>query len=379
MDNEIIIQDQGDDTMLQPNVPQTPSLPGSLPVTGMQTVEQRIQSLEQIVYNHKHKTFDKTPGLSIDDFITFPGISTEFLDGTGSFSTIPKANVQVFSTPGSFSAGYTVPTGAKMLHVHMFGAGAGAGSGRRSTTNATNSGGGAGGGGSYAFKALTPDALGGSTASIVVGAGGAGGAIKTTDGDGNNGSPGGASSFGQAGGSILFCVAPGGSPGTGGQNGASIPGAGGIIGFGDITIAGGDGATRGGTGIDTANLISPRGGGGGCVSGNQSGQKGGSFITNFVSSGNNTGGAAVGNGAAGNPGTAGADAFNYMIAGGEGGGSGSSNGFHASAGLNGGAGSNGGFPGGGAGGGGGADSTSNTQSGAGGTGGNGLVIVIAYA
>lgn len=286
-------------------------------------------------------------------------------------------DVQIFSTPGSFSAGWTKPSGAKFIEVHCFGAGGGAGSGNRTPTGGNVGGGAGAGGGSYAKKRMSASIFG-TTAAVVVGAGGPGGLGLSIDGSGNNGTDGGQSSFGITGGAVLV-VAPGGKGGIGGPSGSK--GVGGVIGFGDTTIPGGDGGNgdlgTGAQGVDSVNVPTPRGGGGsGNVNSNAA--NGGRFITYYVSPANNSGGIAavgVGPGHNGNPGNS---LSGDTLIGGEGGGGGSSNGNNSNGGNNGGDGGDGGFPGGGGGGGGGADSTNSCNSGAGGKGGDGLVVVVTY-
>lgn len=292
-----------------------------------------------------------------------------------SSSIFNTTNVQIFSTPGATT--WTKPSGAKFVEVWCFGGGGGGGSGKRTPTSSAAGGGGGGGGGSIAYKRFSAAALG-TTEALVVGGGGAGGAAKSSDADGNVGVAGTASSFGTS-----KIVAPPGAGAGAGVNGTATAGAGGIIGFGDLTIVGGAGGSGfagsgANAGVDSINLISPRGGAGanGSNSSNTNGI-GGGFITYYIQAGGTAGADAVGAGAGGNGG-AGTTIDANLLIGGPGGGSGAGNGNDATAGNNGGTGGAGGFPGGGGGGGGGADSTNNTSSGAGGAGATGMVVVISY-
>lgn len=270
-------------------------------------------------------------------------------DGTNFLMLNPVANqpassadIQVFSTAGTNT--WTKPSGAKWVEVTVIGGGGAGGSG---PANNNSSG---GGGGAYGFKRFSASALG-STESYTVGAGGVAGANNTAGGAG------GFSSFG----TTVLIKAPGGS---GGGNSAA---AGGVIGNGDIVYAGGASSTNGGSGVDTANVPSPRGGGaGGYNAGTPAsataGGNGGAFITNYVKAGGAGGAAGVNNGVAGSATNTG------LITGGVGGGGGGYNGNGTNTGGNGAA---GGSPGGG---GGGSCGTNNV----GGNGGDGLVAVVSY-
>jgi len=268
-------------------------------------------------------------------------------DGTFSGNGV-NATTTIYTANGT----WTKPTGAKIVEVYVIGGGGGGGSGDVHSSDANLRDGGSGaGGGSFAYKKFLASALG-TSETVVVGAGGTGGAGRGTQGGGNNGTDGGLSSFG-----TNLLKATGGikgvTPGTSGN--AAVGGAGGAQTNGDMSIIGGAGGNSGDSGggaqgVDSTNVISPRGGGGAGSNG-QSGAAGGGFLTYYVLAG----------GAAN---TAGATTDAGLLIGGVGGGGG-----------NGGtAGGAGGYPGGGGGGGGG----SSSASGAGGNGANGVVIVITH-
>lgn len=318
--------------------------------------------------NHKHREYDKTPKLdvvtsiaktgstSLTGAVTLTAGTNITLTQSGQDITIAgaTADIQVFSTAGATS--WTKPTGAKIVEVYIAGGGGGGGSGRKQSSPANISGASGGGGGSLGFKRFNASSLA-ATENLTVGAGGAGGAAKSgANADGNAGVDGGFTTFG----TTVLLKAYGGIKGLGGSTANVNGGVGGAVGNGDYTQVGGDGGLSrsddadGQTGVDTALLISPRGGGAGggynAVGTPKNGGIGGGFITNYVKAG----------GPVQSPGLSSIGLF-Y---GGTGGGGGAAAGQPGGAGIN------------GSGGGGGACEP--TTSGAGGVGGDGYVIVISY-
>jgi len=119
-----------------------------------------------------------------------------------------NGDYQQFTSSGT----WTKPAGISTVYVEVVGGGGGGGSGARYATTSSRFGGGAGGTGVTMFKHLRASDIT-STVSVTIGAGGGGGAAITADTtNGNNGSPGGDSSFGS------YLVALGGGNGTGGTN-----------------------------------------------------------------------------------------------------------------------------------------------------------------
>ena len=276
--------------------------------------------------------------------------------------------IQEFTSDGT----WTKPSGAKRVHILMWGGGGGGGGG--AGDSATFDSGGGGGAGAVGLEAwYDADDLG-ATEAVVVGAAGTGGAAVTSGG-GNAGTDGGDSTFNGM-------TAKGGSGGTGG---AKAAGTGGTIKIANsLVIAGPYGLPTDGTdggnaaaGSGPANKHSFGGGGGGGGGGNNpgitadyAGAAGGGPIFNTVTTGSG-GSAGVANGGNGGNGAA---ALSEKF-GGSGGGGGGGN-YDGS----GGDGGTGGFPGGGGGGGGAGYLAGGgiQSSGAGGDGGAGLVKVISY-
>lgn len=316
-------------------------------------------------------------------------MSNYFLSGP---LPLPGSGNTVKVTEFTSNDTWTKDADAQYVYVRVFNGGGGGGSGRRGTDG--SSGGGGAGSGGAAFMWGCYAAQLGATESVVVGAGGTGGAAVLADNtNGNDGNPGGVSSF--AGYSLNNNTGGSFNNGTGGLNAAG--GSGGnncqYLPFdtnadaGIVTNSpGGDGSTSNGqAGVDvghaeTGSVIRemigcPGGGGGGANSGaERSGGNGGGWVNfGIVGLGGGSyliqggaGGVESGtiNGANGSDFTTG---LRYLSGSGGGGGGGQAAGGAA------GNGGNGGFPSGGGGGGG--ASINGTASGAGGDGADGLVVV----
>jgi hypothetical protein len=285
---------------------------------------------------------------------------------------------------------WTKPTasnfwGALVLCV---GAGGGGGGGRRGLASSGRSGGGGGGGASYAYRFIKSATLTLSSYSVTVASGGLGADPQTANStNGNNGSFGGASSFG------ILVAANGGSRGSGGSTGIGIAGSGGTVvtntpAYGPFCAGG----ASGGSGSSTSNgssasagtagsAVAGGGGAGGISTSNvqYNGGRGGSMFNGTAAE---ILGGAGGTIAGTLNGTAGSDVANKILfdinnlttaAMGTGGGGGAAGDTAGTI-----AGGNGGTGGRGAGGGGGGGSTNGANSGAGGNGGDGLVFVVEY-
>lgn len=308
-------------------------------------------------------------------------------------SLVSVSNIQTFTADDT----WTKPSGAKTVVVMAMGAGGGGGGGSADGSGVERGGGGGGGG---AFNKATFDASDlASTVAITVGVGGTGGASRSTDGNGNNGTDGEASTFG------THFVAGGGGGGKGGEvTGQEGGGGGGSISSAVLDAAGnpssgtsngfagqgpdsdntanGRSAEFGGasgagqsTTVGNAGGISIYGGAGGGSGGSENGtgtRNGGAGGLGGGTYGSTGGGGTAGTaGGAGGAGAAATGPFGGVGGGGSGGGGGSSNGSGAA-----GAGGAGGIPGGGGGGGGSTETGQN--SGAGGNGARGKVVVITY-
>lgn len=267
-------------------------------------------------------------------------------------------DIQIFGSPGSYT--WTKPANAALVSVQLVGGGGGGGSGRRGAAGTNRIGGDGGTGGGFTKWMFRATDVGPSEA-VVVGAGGAGGIAQTVDStNGNAGTAGGNSLFGNN------KLVAGGGPG--GAGGASVVTNGsafsvgtymGIVGIrSNLSVlpinatfslpgtGGGGGGGAGGGYIDTGNTVGVAG----------DGLAGWNGITTAIPAGVN-GVSAPGNGNS-----------NGLTPGCGGAGGGSSN---SAAGQ---AGGNGGLYGGG--GGGGAGSLNTFNSGAGGNGVAGFAVVI---
>lgn len=290
----------------------------------------------------------------------------EICNDTNCFSigNIPSASntqaLDIFTANGT----WTKPSGAIRVEVIAIGGGGGGGSGRNGSVSTQRSGGSGGSGGGMVRMHFNADVLG-ATETITVGQGGAAGAAQASaDTDGNAGSNGTASTFGDR---LRAGYGLGGNAGTSAASAGARNGAWSSDGFTASTTnaSSGGGGTTGVQGGDNNASFAPRGGGGGggIDSGNTSGTGGvgGGFTTDGILPSALAGGA--GGSTSGGAGGNGNSRANKDWRGGTGGGGG---------GGTGGTGGAGGLYGGGGGGGGGG------TSGAGGAGANGIIVVISY-
>ncbi len=265
------------------------------------------------------------------------------------------------------SGTWTKPAGTKRVRFGLIAGGSGGASGALRAAGVASTGGGGGSGGGLVEMEVDASSLG-STETVTVGAPGVGGAAVTVaDANGNPGTLGGASGFGNyrsrgpgvaplggtaatvAGGISFGAYAFPSHPDSAGGSGQAGVAGNGSAGYGRSASAGG-----GGGGVNAANVFAG-GGSGGAAS-----------LVNVTSTGNAAGATAEGGG-----GTVGSITTQYAtILTGSGGGGGGSGGNT----VNGGPGGNGALPGGGGGGGGG--SRNGLSSGKGGDGGRGEVWVI---
>lgn len=292
------------------------------------------------------------------------GANTLTIAATGGSA---NCQVDVFTSSGT----WTKPANCKLVRALLIGGGGGGGSGRRGATGTIRGGGGGGGARGQTFVDISPDELG-ATESVTVGAGGAGGAAVTVDDtNGNAGTVGGETQFGNY-------KSQGGGAGTGGIAGNASGGSGSGRSFilGTIqTHSSSDGGSGSGdtqgtapSDVTTGNCNPLGGGGGGSIS------SGNAFVQGRNGAGFNTTTSTIsfkGGGARSTAqGVNGGNAVNYISFFGTGAGGGY--GGNTQAGTKGG---NGIF---GSGGGGGGGSTNGYDSGAGGDGGNGIAVIISF-
>lgn len=308
------------------------------------------------------------------------GAGMTITNGAGSISLSSSGTI-VTSHTSAGSGNHTFNANTKYIIVYGWGAGSGGGSGRRGAS--TSAGGGSGGAGGTVFMIESPVSFfggGGATVPYVVGAGGSGATAQTSDNtDGNVGTAGGITSFGNIFSAISISPAPGGAAGTSGTASAGH-GQSSYISMGSLgyIASGGRGATGVGVaGTDNAfTTMQPTGGGGGAGADSGTARQGSTGVniqrpdTAAILLAGGTGGIESGtiNGGLGNPGSS----LSNAIVGGTGGGGGGGQSVGSAAGNGG----NGGKPGGGGGGGGG--SLNGTNSGTGGNGADGALYIIEF-
>jgi len=274
-------------------------------------------------------------------------------------------NIQTFTYTGATTT-WTMPTGAKMIEVHIVAGGGGGGSGRKGAAGSVRCGGGGGSGGGYS-RMVYSAAMISSPVTLYVAGGGTGGVARTADNsDGATGNNGEVGYFGP------YLKANYGYSGSGGTATTGTGGASGSGNFG-VSQAAGTASVTGGAGVTPAN-------GGYCGSG----AAGAGLTTSDVASNGASGGVQPwyynGTTAGGSAGTTGgtlSGGNGIQVPGmwvGTGGGSGASS---KTTGTNAGAGGVG-FYGGGGGGGGASQNGASNNSGAGGNGGSGVIVVITY-
>ena len=270
----------------------------------------------------------------------------------GFFFTRSSAPGSATATPGPYT--WTFPAGARTAYMVGGHGGGGGGSGRRGAAGSDRSGGGGGGGGGGWDITLADGDLGGTSATITVGAGGVGGAAVTADNtNGNAGTAGtistvviGSVSYGTGGAA--------GQPGGGGSTTTGTAGTGTVTTFTEYAAANGaaGSSSTGSSGGFTVTGFSAGGGGGGGINAANTSASGGAgaYLYNQIVTASPGGAAGVAgsspslaifstlpwgaNGAGG--GGAGAAGGNGILSSGGGGGGASANGTNSGTGGNGG-------------------------------------------
>ena len=272
-----------------------------------------------------------------------------------SLSATKTSDIQVYSTPGTYT--WNKPVGAKFISLTLIGGGGGGGSGSKASSGTTAGGGGGGGGGGL-WDGVIPATQVADTVTGTVGSGGSGGIGVTVNGNGTPGGPGTLTSF------DLYIQALSGGGGVGGVTPAATA-AGGAGGVYSGSNGGAGGTSTGGGGTQT-NRGGSGGGGGGAVTATP-------VTTNGGSGGYGaTGLAAGGAGGTGNGGSGGSGnwtgIYSSSASSGGGGGAGATT-------TSGGFGGNGGGFGTGGGGGGATVASGVVMSGSGGNGAPGLAVI----
>jgi hypothetical protein len=343
------------------------------------SVEQRRWALLKHLHRLATDFLDVVIGTPADgDVLTYDS-------GTGTWINAANASgsaidIQTFTANGT----WTKPANAQYSDIYVVAGGAGAGSGRRAAAGTNARGGGGGQGGCVSVGRMLASDLG-ATETVVVGASAAGGAAVTADTtDGNAGTIGNSSSFGN------HVYAQGGQNGTGGSATTNGVGGGAVqSGLNFLGLSGGDASHTGGAGDGLAwqEVASSTGRQNDIRRGPGGGGAGGGLSTadvilsagNGSSAENSTALANIDATYQGVAGTAGVGptaggTYNGTTGFGGGGGGGRPQGSGASATAQ--AGAAGGVPGGG--GGGGSASRNGNNSGAGGAGARGVVVVVTW-
>ena len=277
---------------------------------------------------------------------------------------MPSTNVQVFSTPGTFS--WTKPDGAKQVVVELVSGGNGGGAGGKAASGTAVYGGTGAGGGGYSKTNISASDLE-ATCSVVVGAAGSGsifgGAVAGV---------GGASSFANTSTPTQFLARAASGATTGQNGGTTAPSTG--SGGAPNSNAGGSSSISGNAVAGSGAANAPTGGGGGGgISAVPLAYNGGSGATNAITNLGSSGGnaSASANGASATSSVARTAAS--LVLNGSGGGGGGASTFATGSGGNGANGS--GY---GSGGGGGGATIGSGNGGNGGNGAPGIVVVTTY-